>query len=219
MSENFLSPKEAAKIFNVTTRTLTNWSNEGRLQYTRTRGGHKRFAVSDVIPKIKGERTEGRRICYCRVSTYNQKDDLERQISFFRHNYPEYEIVRDTGSGLNFKRKGFNSILDAAIKGDVREIVVTHRDRLCRFGFELVERIVTTYSKGKIVVLNNEETTPQQELVNDLISIITVFSSRLYGLRSHNIKKQIRGAVEDSPDKTVSKQRRKREVEVDDGTV
>jgi len=87
--------------------------------------------------------------------------------------------------------------LDAAIKGNIGEIVVTHKDRLCRFGFELFERILSQCSNGKIVVLNHTETSPQEELINDLLSIITVFSSRLYGLRSHFIKKQIRDTIKE----------------------
>jgi predicted site-specific integrase-resolvase len=127
--------------------------------------------------------------------------------------YPEHEIVSDIGSGINFKRKGLLSILDSAIKGDIEEIVVTHRDRLCRFGFELIERVITSGSQGKIVVLNQRKTSPQQELVDDLVSIITVFSSRLYGLRSHQIAKQIKqitkeestGETQDSEDQDISK--------------
>jgi len=106
-----------------------------------------------------------RNICYCRVSTSSQKEDLERQVEYFRCKYPDYEIVKDIGSGLNFKRKGFNTILDSAFKG---EIVVTHKDRLCRFGFELVLRIIES-TNGKILVLDKEETSPEKELVNDIL--------------------------------------------------
>ena len=134
-----------------------------------------------------------RNIYYCRVTTSSQKEDLERQIEYFRCKYPDYEIIKDIGSGLNFKRKGFNTILDIAFKGDIGEVVVTHKDRLCRFGFELVLRIIES-TNGKILVLDKEETSPEKELVNDILSIITVFSSRLYGLRSNSIKNKIRKA-------------------------
>ena len=134
-----------------------------------------------------------RNIYYCRVTTSSQKEDLERQIEYFRCKYPDYEIIKDIGSGLNFKRKGFNTILDSAIKGDIGEVVVTHKDRLCRFGFELVLRIIES-TNGKILVLDKEETSPEKELVNDILSIITVFSSRLYGFRSNSIKNKIRKA-------------------------
>jgi predicted site-specific integrase-resolvase len=142
-----------------------------------------------------------RNICYCRVSTSSQKEDLERQVEYFRCKYPDYEIVKDIGSGINFKRKGFNSILDSAFKGDIGEIVVTHRDRLCRFGFELVLRIIES-TNGKILVLDKEETSPEKELVNDILSIITVFSSRLYGLRSNSIKNKIREATSSCSENT-----------------
>jgi predicted site-specific integrase-resolvase len=138
------------------------------------------------------------------VSSHGQKEDLERQIEYFSTKFPNHIIIKDIGSGLNFKRKGFNSILDFAIKGDIQEVVVTHKDRLCRFGFELIERIITEYSNGKIVVLNQKKTSPEKELVDDLISVVTVFSSRLYGLRSHSIKKQIKEATKNVESKTVS---------------
>ncbi len=181
-----LKPREVCKLYNIKPRTLLNWSYDGKIKFTRNLAGHRRYIIEDSEqPKVQ------RKICYCRVSTASQKEDLERQINFFRIEYPGYEIVTDIGSGINFKRKGFNTILDLAIDGDVKEIVVTHKDRLCRFGFELIERIIQERSNGVIVVLNKTETSPEQELTRDLISIITVFSSRLYGLRSNKIKKII----------------------------
>ena len=115
------------------------------------------------------------------------------RIQFFQDKFPDYEIVRDIGSGLNFKRKGFLSILDSALRGDIEEIAVTHKDRLCRFGYEMLERIVRTQG-GKILVLNEQKLSPEQELVQDLLTITTVFSARLYGLRSHSLQRQIRHA-------------------------
>ncbi|NCV80035.1 MAG: IS607 family transposase [Actinobacteria bacterium] len=134
-------------------------------------------------------------------------------------------IIKDIGSGLNFKRKGFQTILDTAIKGNLGEIVVTHKDRLCRFGFELLEAVISKCSNGTIVVLDQRETSPQEELINDLLSIITVFSSRLYGLRSHTIKKQIQDTIKEkcqsqdikgsfSPNKGTE-----RATPIDDGTI
>ena len=193
--EELLTPQQASKLVNVTKQTLVNWENAGLIKCTRTKGGHRRYLKADIIIKFSDQhniKEPKRSICYCRVSTPNQRADLNTQEEFFRRNFPNHEIIRDIGSGLNFKRKGLNSILDAAIKGDIEEIVVTHKDRLCRFGFELIERFITQSSDGKIVVLDQKKTSPQEELVNDLISIITVFSSRLYGLRSHSLKKKIK---------------------------
>jgi predicted site-specific integrase-resolvase len=147
-----------------------------------------------------------------------------RQIELFRSQFPNHTIITDIGSGLNFKRKGLQTILDDAIKGNLLEIVVTHKDRLCRFGFEVFERILSTY-KGRIVVLNQRTTSPQEELVNDLLSIITVFSARLYGLRAHSIKKKLKDTIlaeKTSPDserETPSNGDRKTTIEDNDGTV
>ena len=221
MSDHYIRPEEACRLLRITNRTLYNWDVKGQLKSTRTKGGHRRYLLSDVIAKTgKEEEPVGRRICYCRVSTRGQKEDLERQIKFFGIKYPNHEIISDYGSGINFKRKGFNTILDAAIKGDIKEIVVTHRDRLCRFGFELVERIIIQHGKGKIVVLNQQETSPQEELVNDLVSIITVFSSRLYGLRSHSIKRQIKEQTsKNSQDEIVPDSGGENSTSNDDGTI
>ena len=157
---------------------------------------------------------------YCRVSTRGQKEDLERQIKLFRSKYPNHEIISDYGSGINFKRKGFNSILDSSIQGNIKEVVVTHRDRICRFGFELIEKIILQHGKGKILVLNQQETSPQEELVNDLMSIITVFSSRIYGLRSHSLQLQIKEqASKNSQDEIISNGGREESTLIDDETI
>jgi len=188
-NEKLFTPKEVYTKFNITPRTLLNWSYQNKIKSIRTDVGHRRYILSITDSKDNVTR---RKICYCRVSTSSQKEDLDRQVEFFRLKYPDHEIIRDIGSGINFKRKGFNAILESAKNGYVEEVVVTHKDRLCRFGFELVNRIITEWSNGKIVVLDHKETSPEQELVSDLLSIVTVFSSRLYGLRSHDIKRKIK---------------------------
>ena len=197
----FARPEEACRILQVTPGTLRRWAQQGTIEYTTTKGGHRRYKIESVIGLRDGNsasssepRREGRkRICYARVSTYSQKQDLETQCEFFRTNYPDHTCIKDLGSVLNFKRKGFLSILGWIMRGDVEEIIVTHKDRLCRFGFEIIERLLQ-YHDGKIVVLYHEKLSPEQELVQDLLTITTVFSARLYGLRSHSLKRQIRTA-------------------------
>ena len=196
-TEEYLRPKEVREILKISDRTIYNWEKAGKLTCVKTRGGERRFLKSDVFPELKEKKEKPiekkkRKICYCRVSTRSQKEDLERQVLFFKQEYPNYEIVKDIGSGLNSKRKGFNSILDAGIRGDLEEVVVTHRDRFCRFNFDIFERIIKEYSNGVIVVLDKTETSPEQEVVNDLLSIITVFSARVHGLRSNSIKRKIK---------------------------
>ena len=207
MQDEFVRPEVARRMLKVSDLALRNWTDKGRLESIKTAGGHRRYSLKsikecDYKPRlVKAEYTVSvqlkpkENICYARVSGSGQKEDLERQINLLREKYPNYRIIKDVGSGLNFKRKGFSTILDTAIKGNIGNIVVTHKDRLCRFGFELIEKLVNEYSSGKIVVLNRTETSPQEELVNDLISIITVFSARVYGLRSHTVKKAIKKAT------------------------
>lgn len=191
--QQYLRPGEACRILKISHKTLYDWEKQGKITFLRTRGGQRRILKTDILPEYKPPQKENnkRKICYCRVSTPSQKEDLARQINFFQRKYPNHEIVRDIGSGLNSKRKGFNSILDDAIRGNVEEIVVTHKDRFCRFNFDIFEGIINRFSNGKILVLNKKNSSPEEELVEDLLSIVTVFSARLHGLRSHSLKREL----------------------------
>ena len=196
-TEEYLRPKEVREILKISDKTIYNWEKSGKLTCVRTVGGNRRFLKTDIFPDLKEKKEDinekqRRKICYCRVSSRSQKEDLERQVKFFRQEFPDHEIVKDIGSGLNSKRKGFNSVLDAGIRGDLEEVVVTHRDRFCRFNFELFERIIREYSNGKIVVFDKTETSPEEEIVKDLLSIVTVFSERVHGLKNGGIKRRIK---------------------------
>lgn len=196
MDDDYVNPKEACKIAHVHISTLRSWEEAGKIRTFRTAGGHRRYCKNDLfenaMPKEEINYTDRKKICYARVSTDKQKEDLERQVSIFKQEFESHIIITDIGSGLNYKRKGLKSILDLAITGNLEEVVVTHKDRLCRFGFELIDGIIRDYSNGRILVLNHKETSPEEELSNDIISIITVFSARLHGLRSHANKKRIK---------------------------
>lgn len=199
MSKQYFRPQEVMRYLHISDFTLYRWAKEERIKSIRTKGGHRRYPIEEVL-RLGGDLPEDlskdlleekERFCYGRVSSYGQKEDLDRQVQLLGSKYPTHTIVTDIGSGLNFKRKGFQRILDKAIKGKVQEIVVTHRDRLCRFGFELLEKILGQHG-GAIVVLNHKDTSPKKELVDDLISIITSFAGRVHGLRSGKIRKAIR---------------------------
>jgi predicted site-specific integrase-resolvase len=178
-----LTPKEAREILKFSDSTLRRWGEEGKISFTQHgKLGHRRYNITDLIGK--GKKEGGLNICYCRVSSYDQKGDLERQIQHMREKFPDHTIIKDYGSGLNFKRKGLKTILDHSFKGNLQEVVVTHKDRLCRFGYDLLQYVFEETSGAKIVVLNEKVQTPREELVEDLLSITTVFSSRLYGMRS-----------------------------------
>ena len=145
----FVRTRKAIENLGVHPNTLRAWADSGKIQTIRTVGGHRLYDIESFIRKQDNKR----RICYCRVSSRKQKDDLERQVKFMRTRYPEYEIIEDIGSGINYKRKGLISLLESANSGDVGEVVVAHKDRLSRFGFELIRWIIEKHG-GKLVVLN-----------------------------------------------------------------
>jgi predicted site-specific integrase-resolvase len=176
---------KAAKILGVHVNTLRNWANKGEINYVRTKTGHRLYDIDSFLHKEK--QIDRAKIIYARVSSKGQKDDLSNQIKYLRERYPHHEFIEDFGSGLNFKRKGFKALLDRILTGAVEEVVISHRDRLCRFGFELIQSIADK-NNCKLVVLSNTQLSPQEELVQDLISIIHVFSCRIYGLRKYSDK-------------------------------
>jgi predicted site-specific integrase-resolvase len=170
---------------------LRKWADNGEINCIRTKSGQRRYDVESYI----GKSTTSITICHCRVSSHKQRDDLERQVEFLRNQYPTAEFVRDIGSGINFKRKGLKTILERAMSGINITLVVAHRDRLARFGIDLVRQVIEQ-SGGKLVVLEETLLSSEQELTNDLLNIVHVFSARMHGLRSY--KKQIHQIVADS---------------------
>lgn len=175
-----LPSRKVCEILGIHSNTLRRWADEGKIKHIKTEVGQRLYDVNSFI----GDKSEKTRICYCRVSSHKQKDDLERQVAFMRNRYPNHTIITDIGSGLNFKRKGLISLLESACKGDVREIVVAHKDRLARFGCDLIRWLIE-HNGGKVVVLNDVSQSPQQELAQDLLAIINVFSCRMHGLRKY----------------------------------
>lgn len=182
---SYVSTKKAIKYYGVTSQTLRNWTAEGRIKYKRTSGNHRVY----FIPEKDEDKESKTNIIYTRVSSSKQRDDLERQTNFLLEKFPTYEVVKDIGSGLNFKRKGLISILDRAEEGDIGKIVVFSKDRLCRFGFELLEHLFRKYSV-ELLVLNKEDKSPQEEFSEDILSIIQVFSCRWNGRRRYKNKNE-----------------------------
>jgi len=175
----FVTTKVASEKLGVHSNTLRLWDKLGKIKTIRTPGNNRLYDLSSL------ESTQKKKIIYIRVSSRNQKDDLRNQIEYVRKRYPNHEYIEDIGSGLNFKRKGLKVLLESIMSGDVEEVVVAHKDRLCRFGFELIEQIASQYNT-RIVVLSESKLSPQEEIVQDLLSIIHVFSCRLYGLRRYS---------------------------------
>ena len=184
--DDYLSPKEASKLLGVHWQTLRNWDRNGVIDTIRSQGG-KRFYNVKKYMRENGlvESKEKKNICYCRVSSLGQKSDLENQVNFMKSKYPNHDIITDIGSGLNFNRLGLNKIINLGLNKDINELVIAYKDRLARFGFELLQTIIEEWSHGKIVVLYNNDDSPQDELTKDLVSIINVFSAKLNGMRKY----------------------------------
>lgn len=182
---------EMAKRLNVSVKTLQRWDREGILIAKRT-PTDRRYYTEDQYLEYIGSSTKSKRktIAYVRVSSTNQKDDLRNQITFIR-NYVNAkgeildDVIEDIGSGLNYNRKHWNDLLLNQIpKGEIEKIYITYKDRFVRFGFDWFERFCNHYN-CEIIVISNPDTSPQKELVDDLISIIHNFSCRIYGLRKY----------------------------------
>ena len=200
IKSKFLSTSQAASFFNVSPNTIRSWDTKGYIKTIRLNGklnGQRRFDISSFDNTVKHAISEKfdnsiiipkKGILYCRVSSKHQESDLERQISKLKQIYPAYEIIKDIGSGINFKRFGFLKLFERAISKDFQELVVAHKDRLTRFGFEFIEWLFNQFGI-KIVVLDRENfKTPEQELTEDLLSIVHVFSCRQNGRRKYKTK-------------------------------
>jgi predicted site-specific integrase-resolvase len=186
--KKYVTPKEAASHYGVNISTLRRWDNAGKLDSIRTPGNQRRFCIEDEKPTNKPI------VAYARVSSYSQRDDLDRQVEFLRSKYPNAEVISEVGSGLNFKRRKFLKILERICANEISTFVVAYADRAVRFGFGLIEWLCEQ-NGVKLVVLNQRDLSPSAELVEDILSILHCFSARLYGLREY--QKQVHQALQD----------------------
>jgi len=191
--ERVYTMKEACELLGVHIKTLQKWDREGKIKCVRTVGGKRRVPESEIKQILGIKDKEQRKIIgYVRVSSNTQKDDLEIQIdmikSYARDLNWNVEILKDIGSGLNEKRKNYKKLLKMVINREVEKVIITYSDRLTRFGFETLKEFFKSYGT-EIIVINKKYRTPQEELVEDLITIISHFAGKLYGMRSHKYKK------------------------------
>lgn len=185
MSEEIISVGQASKKFGVHEQTIRLWVEQGKLKAFKTPNGQRRIIISKEVKEHYKERYKA---IYCRVSSGRQKDDLQRQTEYMQEKYQGYKLYQDIGSGINFKRKALLSLLDDTLNGLVEEIVVSSRDRLCRFAFELFEWIFERQGT-KLTVINSTDSSPESELSDDVLSIIQVFCCRKNGRRRYGNKK------------------------------
>ena len=203
--DKLLTMKEAKELLGVSTKTIQNWDKAGIINVVRTPGGRRRIPLSEV-ERIRGGSFLSQKkklVIYARVSSNEQKQkgDLERQINFVKKNLGEDFLVVDTlsdvGSGLNDKRKELHKLMKLAKEKEMTDVAIRYKDRLTRFGYGYLEEYFNSHGVT-IHVLDKEEETKsiQEELADDLISIITSFSGKLYGLRSKKHKELQKSAKE-----------------------
>jgi excisionase family DNA binding protein len=198
---------EAAQVLGVSISTLRRWEREGKLIPEHTPGGHRRYDLAQLYPdRFRGASDVPRKtVAYARVSSHDPKDDLERQKQvlalYCASQGWTFEVVADLGSGMNYHKKGLKRLLNDILADRVGRLVITHKDRLLRFGAELVFAICEA-KHVEVVILNpGEDTTFEDELAQDVLEMITVFSARLYGSRSRKNQKLLDGvkhAVEEA---------------------
>jgi len=185
-----LSISEAAKIKGVSTSTLRRWEAEGKLVPERTLNGHRRYTLTQLLG-VKAELAYT--VGYCRVSSHDQKRDLERQKEvvelFCVQKGWQVEIIEDLGSGLNYSKKGLKRLINLIVNSKAERLVLTNKDRLLRFGSELIFSLCEQFGTEIVIINKTENSSFEEDLDQDVLEIITVFSARLYGSRSHKNKK------------------------------
>ena len=201
----YYSINEFSKILGVSAQTLRNWDANGKLHPHHTSSNGYRYYSHEQLSQVMNinPNIDRKTIGYCRVSSNKQKDDLQRQIENMRmyliSKGKPFEIISDIGSEINYKKKGLKELIKLITQNKVEKIVVLYKDRLLRFGFELIEYIASLYN-CEIEIIDNTEKSEQQELVEDLVQIITVFSCKLQGKRANKARKLVKELIEDGED-------------------
>ena len=206
MNGEIFKPRDLAAKLGVTKESLRRWEAEGKIETIKTKGGHRRYIYKSEIHQ------EHRKIIYTRVSSRKQSADLQRQVDFLKERFPDHEVITDIGSGLNFKRKGLQTILEQLFKKTIGEVVVAHKDRLCRFGFDLFDFMFKQHGAVLTVVDRESIKEPVTEFAEDVMSIITVFTARYYGKRFYNVYSKDKDISHKGTQRTFQQVRRRKPV-------
>jgi predicted site-specific integrase-resolvase len=191
--------RKAIELTGLSGNTLRKYADNGSIKSIRTPSGQRLFDIDGFIQRGGISAV----VCYCRVSSRKQRDDLARQVERMQERYPQAEIIKDIGSGLNFKRKGLQTLLERLLRGDKLNVVVAHRDRLARFGFDLIEFLVEK-NGGELLVLDPTVASAEAELTADLLALLHHFSCRRQGMGS-NIGKENKALSECHAKETLQK--------------
>ena len=189
---------EASQVLGVSIVTLRRWEAAGKLIPERTLAGHRRYDLAKLKPELfHTDTSERRTVAYARVSSHDQKNDLERQKQVLelycaRQGWT-FAVVADLGSGMNYRQKGLKRLLNDVVEGRIGRLVITHKDRLLRLGAELVFAICEAKQVEVVILNQGEDTSFEEDLAKDMLEIITVFSARLYGSRSRKNQQLLDG--------------------------
>lgn len=187
-----LSIGEASKVLGVAVSTMRRWEYEGRLIPERTVSGHRRYDREALLNFKYHKENVKLTIGYCRVSSSDQREDLTRQVKtvsdYCAAKGYQFRIIQDLGSGLNYNKKGLKELIELICHKEIERVVINYRDRLIRFGYEIIEQLCLLNDIEIEVINYSEDKDYEEELVEDVLSVITVFSARLYGSRSHKAK-------------------------------
>jgi putative resolvase len=189
-----ISIGQAAKELGVAKETLRRWEKNGVISADRTKKGHRRYDLASLSGLISRKKFDKKyTLAYARVSSHDQKEDLKRQVlvleSFCAAHGWSFEVLQDLGSGLNYSKKGLRKLIKEICSGKVERLAITHKDRLLRFGAELIFSLCEQFGTEVVILNSSEEGSFEDDLVQDVLEIITVFSARLYGSRSRKNKK------------------------------
>lgn len=191
-----ISIGEVSVILGISIVTLRRWDRSGLLKpIFRTFGNHRRYNLTEITKLFNKNSNIKKVIGYSRVSSFDQKKDLETQIQvitkYIKNKYDNFEIIEDLGSGLNYKKRGLRKLIKLICNQDISVLVLTHKDRLLRFGSDIIIQLCENFNIEVIILNQDTEESFEKSLCNDIISIITVFSAKLYGKRSHKNKKKL----------------------------
>jgi putative resolvase len=193
--ERIVSISEAAEVLGVSITTLRRWEAAGKLVAEHTAGGHRRYDLAKLRPELfrAADQAKRKTIAYVRVSSPDQRDDLERQQQLLQRYCTRqgwtFDVIADLGSGVNYHKKGLKRLVSAMLDGQVGRLVITHKDRLLRFGAELVFAICEAKNVEVVILNQGEDAAFEEDLTEDMQEILTVFGARLYGSRSRKHQK------------------------------
>ena len=196
---NTYNVRQFANLIGVSVNTLQRWDRQGRLKPQRTPSNRRLYTDEHLAVAGRASRRRGRiTAAYARVSSQAQKPDLDKQVRVLErfcaaNGWAVDEWIRDVGGGLDFNRTRFLRILDGIVHGRIERLIVVHHDRLCRFGFEIIEHLCRTHDCD-LVVMNQESLSPEEEMLQDVLSIVRCFSGRLHGLKHY--RKSLTQALE-----------------------